>query len=122
MAPHTCNLQYSQDARNTFTLGAGACSICQRNHSILRTARSRMLNSFHRKSSSEAQVKPTSAIESEAVLATVDDSAVTRRKKLEKVLSELKISEMKIHEKFKHALVALVDRCLDAFAADDDDI
>ena len=45
-----------------------------------------------------------------------------RREKLEKVLNELKIYDFSIHINLKHALVAVIDRCLDAFAEDDDDL
>ena len=122
MSPHTCNLQYSPTSRNTFTLGAGACAVCKRNHSLMHTGQSPMLRHFHKSQASAGKVSATTPVGSEAVLATVDDAAATRRKKLEKVLGELKINDLTVSAKLKHSLVALVDRCLDAFAADDDDI
>ena len=37
-------------------------------------------------------------------------------------MNELKIYDLSIHINLKHALVAVIDRCLDAFAEEDDDL
>ena len=59
--------------------------------------------------------------EARAITTTINSENENRREKLEKVLSELKINELPIHSNQKHSLVAVIERCLDAFAENDDE-
>ena len=57
-----------------------------------------------------------------AIPTSINSENANRREKLQKVLNELKLSELPFHSSLKHSLVAVIERCLDAFAADDDDL
>lgn len=55
-------------------------------------------------------------------MAEIDPAALARRKKLEVALKELRIKELEIDVKYKHMLGGIINRCLDEFAANDDDL
>ena len=57
-----------------------------------------------------------------AVPIPVDEVAENRRGKLSIVTTELKINDLDISSDLKHRLVGIIDRCLDAFAEDDNDL
>ena len=123
MTPHACTLQYVPNARNTLTLGNVECTICKENKETLKDAQSPLLfTNFRHIPLPKIRPIAAAALDSEIVPTEIDQSNLIRHRKLEKVLSELKISELKISQSLKHSLVALIDRCLDAFAASDDDI
>ena len=44
------------------------------------------------------------------------------REKLERVMKDLKINDIEAPDEIKHELIALLERCLAAFAEDDDDV
>ena len=57
-----------------------------------------------------------------AVPVSVDEVPESRRLKLSNVITELKINDLDISSELKHRLVGIIDRCLDAFAANDNDL
>ena len=57
-----------------------------------------------------------------AVPITLDEGSEARRQKLSNVINELKIHDLDIISDLKHRLVGIIDRCLDAFASDDNDL
>ena len=51
-----------------------------------------------------------------------DENSESRNAKLSHLLNDLKIHDLNVTPQLKHALIGVVDRCLDAFAKDDDDL
>ena len=123
MKPHGSMLEYVTSGRNVFKLRNKTCAICKENYELIRRKDSKLLlNSFS--THSFDKIKPLNLVVTEprAIPAEIEPASLDRRAKLEKVLEELKIHELAISAILKHSLVALIDRCLDAFAVDDVDL
>ena len=130
MKPHSSTLKYSTTGRNTFELGAGVCSICVTNKNYLKNVKSPVISqSFQRGPPVKLSVYGLALMQRISVPSTGYPDAVdreskddVRQNKLRTVLSELGIAELPISNANKHKAVALVARCLDAFATDDEDL
>lgn len=55
------------------------------------------------------------------IIAEIDPVSLAKREKLEVALKTLRIRQLEMDEKHQHTLVGIIDRCLDAFAANHDD-
>ena len=53
---------------------------------------------------------------------TADEHVECRNLSLATVLNELKVHDLNINPQLKYALLGVIERCLDAFAANDDDL
>ena len=120
MKPHSFTLQYETSVRNTFRLGFLKCPICKENYKIIKSKNCKLLSTpFSRHSLDRIQPLTIACVDPRAIPTSIDPIVEARRLKLEKILNELKIHEIPIQNELKRVLVAVRDRCLDAFANDD---
>ena len=98
--PHGCSLQYSNLGRNVFELGNLKCFICESNYEILKKRAPHLLNTnFVRQPLRKFNTLINVTSEMQTLPAREDPETVKHREKLEKVLLELKGSEMAISQK-----------------------
>ena len=121
MRPHACTCQYNQQGRGIFSLGTDKCKLCEENLQILKAENSPALRTIFKKIGPPKIKTVASVVEVSAVPITREHRN-SRREKLEKVLKELKVTDLDVDPAYKHSLVAVIDRGLDAFAATDDDV
>ena len=131
MRPHAANLQFASKGRNSISFGDAPCSVCRANENLLHETHSfQMISQFGRRSPTflhTLSVSPPAAIDVDAMPDCVvpvsrDEHVESRNQKLTTVLNELKVHDLNLKPHLKHALIGVIDRCLDAFAANDDDL
>ncbi len=130
MRPHCCGLQYMATGRNNFHLGVSSCSVCQSNLSFLKDEHSPQLTkSFPR--SAPVKLRTFGLVSTNRVIVSELNPSKpeafktelnNREEKLQTILSELKVSELKINNTTKQKLIKIVSENLNAFAASDDDL
>ncbi|KAF0096477.1 MAG: hypothetical protein FD144_5878, partial [Rhodospirillaceae bacterium] len=119
MRPHECSLKYADTGRNGFCLGAAECEKCTRNRERLRLEGDAQLTTrFPRRGPSSPLVLAAPEVHNVKMTPLVEK----HQSKLVRVLQELKISELDVEDDIKHRLVEIIERCLDAFAADANDV
>ena len=128
---HSVSLKYEEKGKQIFDIHNSSCKTCKTNIEHLKTFDSKQLipkfiNAKFETCVSEYQgrkqwmLSGVSTPQPLMVGIVRDDAGAARRDKLVKVLEELKISELKIDDEIRHELIQIIDKCLDAFAADDD--
>ena len=131
MKPHSANLRHAKTGRNTLSFEPGPCHVCDENLRLLDQQTSfQLFSHFHRMPPSKLHavpVCPPTAIDLHdgiqyAVPVDLGEAAENHRKKLAKVLEELKVHELPFAAEMKHRLVAMIDRNLDPFGENDDDL
>ena len=124
MRPHAANLQFLEKGKNTISFYNAFCSVCHENFRVLRESNSfHVLSPFGRRTPTllnALSISPPSSIDIDsvplyAVPIAHDEHAEDRKSKLSIVLNELKIHDLNITPQLNHALLCVVDRCLDAF-------
>ena len=131
MRPHAANLQFVPKGRNTISFHNSSCSVCHENYRAQTEINSfQVISTFGRRTPTllhSLSVSPPASIDIDstpdyAVPIPHNENDEARNSKLSNVPNELKIHELKITPQLKHSLIGVVDRCLDAFAKDDDDL
>ena len=122
MKPHACTLQYAPAGRNEFIVQRTECKYCAQNKNKLKGMSDPQLHQHFIRTGPGLVALDTTQNSEQTRPAEIKIEFSKHREKLSRVLKELKISEIDAPEETKHELIALIERCLDAFAADDDDV
>ena len=129
MKPHSCTLSFQDKGRNVIAFGKGQCQICLENKKALCGATSPQLSmKFPKVAPPKLRAlmarerTPLDQSLDSAVVVPATELDLSRQNKLQNVLNELHVSELHVAEPLKHSLIAVIDRCLDAFAENDDDV
>ena len=130
---HSVFLKYEPQGRQTFDINKISCETCIKNLEYLKSFNSKQLSPSFSTPKFSASIGECNGHRQWMLMGVPtpqplivgvgrDEAGAARHSKLVKVLDELKISEMDISDERKHKLVEIVDECLDAFAADDDEV
>ena len=131
MRPHAANLQFASKARNSISFGDAPCSVCRANENLLHETHSfKMISQFGCRSPTflhTLSMSPPAAIDVDAmpdcaVTVSPDEHVESRNQKLATVLAEWRVHDLNIKPHLKHALIGLIDRCLNAFAVNDEEL
>ena len=129
--PHAANLQFANKGRNAISFGDAACSVSRPNENLLQETHSfQVISQFGRRSPSflhTLNISPPVALDGDTMpdcreAVSPEEHVESRNPKVVNVLNELKLQEVNIKPHLKHALFGVIDRCLDAFAATEDDL
>ena len=121
MRPHACTCQNNQQGSGIFSVGTDKCQHCEENHQFLKPENSPALRTIFKKIG-PPKIKTVASVLEVSAVSITRENRNSRRKKLANVLKELKITDSDVDPAYKHSLVAVIDRGLDAFAATDDDM
>ena len=124
---HGCILRYSPiGTQNHFEIGLKLCEFCKLYRRVLQQRDSPQLPPKEgceiTPSLSPLEVPRGAGDQCLLVGIGPDPEADKRAEKLDKVVKELDIYNLKIEDNIKHKLIQVIDECLDAFAADDEDL
>ncbi|KAF0097232.1 MAG: hypothetical protein FD142_3166, partial [bacterium] len=122
MRPHQCTLQYADSGRNEFHMGLATCDKCDLTRERLREKKDAQLTTHFVRRGPAAPLVMASPETGPAHAVQIGPIVEQHQTKLVYVLQEMKVSELDVPADIKHRLVEIIERCLDAFAADDNDV
>ena len=115
---HECLVQYNKQGRDTVEMKRLDCEVCEENRRTMKEANDPQLRlNLLRTPADRKQYRFSSAIPTQ-----LPQQQINHREKLRAVLIDLKLNEIELAPELKHELISVIERRLDAFATNDDDV